>query len=83
MQELEELLELSSSKQSGLGRDIRLLSGQMMHNLKELELMEQQADSESEKKYMTTYVAILRQISSEVLEAKLKYHNIDRERLIS
>lgn len=62
-------------------KDIQKLCGQMMNNFLELEKMEKEAESEEEKKYLTTYLKILEQITTEVLAAKLKYRTLNRSAL--
>ena len=54
----------------------------MEQDLNQLETLEKEAENEEEKKFLATYLKILKQIGQEVLQAQVKYKNVNREQMI-
>ena len=55
---------------------------EMEQDLNQLETLEKEAENEEEKKFLATYLKILKQIGQEVLQAQVKYKNVNREQMI-
>lgn len=55
---------------------------EMEQDLNQLETLEKEAENEEEKKFLATYVKILKQIGQEVIKAQVKYKNVNREQMI-